>query len=146
MSSPSSPSSATNTRDDTSNTLAGGLVVFAAVMLMLGGLLSIFRGIMAIAQDDIFVRTPNYVFKFNLTSWGWIHLVLGVLAIGVGIGLFRLALWARILGVAVAALLLIANFLSIPYYPLWSIVVAAICGFVIWGLCVIRREDGTGTG
>jgi nitrate reductase NapE component len=108
-------------------------------MLLLAGLLNIFRGIMAIAEDPVFVRTPNYVFKFDLTSWGWIHLVLGVLAIATGLGLFRLALWARVLGVAVAVLLVIANFLSVPYYPLWSLIVIAACGFVIWGLCVVRE-------
>ncbi|WP_412101967.1 hypothetical protein [Kitasatospora purpeofusca] len=96
---------------------------------------------MAIAEDDVFVSTPKYVFRFDLTSWGWIHLALGVLAIGIGIGLFRLALWARILGIVVAALLIIANFLSIPYYPLWSVTVMAACALVIWGLCVIRRDE-----
>jgi nitrate reductase NapE component len=119
--------------------MASGVVAVAAVMLLLAGLLNIFRGIMAIAEDPVFVRTPNYVFKFDLTSWGWIHLVLGVLAIATGLGLFRLALWARVLGVAVAVLLVIANFLSVPYYPLWSLIVIAACGFVIWGLCVVRE-------
>jgi len=137
-------SSSTNARDDGSSVMASGLVVFAAVMLLLAGSLSILRGIMGIVEDDVFVRTPNYVFQFDLTSWGWIHLVLGVLAVAGGLGLFRLALWARILGVALAALLIIANFLSIPYYPFWSLTVMAVCGFVIWGLCVVDR-DGTRT-
>ncbi|WP_035846449.1 DUF7144 family membrane protein [Kitasatospora azatica] len=131
-------SAPSNTRDDKSPVIASGLVVFAATMLAIAGLLNIFRGIMAIAEDDVFVRTPNYVFKFSLTSWGWIHLVLGVLALGVTVGLLRLALWARTVGVLVAALLIVANFLSIPYYPFWSIIVIAICAFVIWGLCVVR--------
>ncbi|WP_327674039.1 DUF7144 family membrane protein [Kitasatospora sp. NBC_00458] len=120
---------------------AGGVTAFAAVMLLLAGCLSIFRGIMAIAEDDVFVRTPNYIFKFDLTSWGWIHLILGIIAICIGLGLFRVSLWARILGVALAALLIIANFLSLPYYPLWSVVVIAISGFVIWGLCAVHRDD-----
>ncbi|KQV17119.1 MULTISPECIES: hypothetical protein [unclassified Kitasatospora] len=138
-------SSSTSVRDDGSSTVASGLVVFAAVMLLISGSLSILRGIMGIVEDDVFVRTPNYVFQFDLTSWGWIHLVLGVLAVGVGLGLFRLAFWARILGVALAALLIIANFLSIPYYPFWSLTVMAVCGFVIWALCVSGRDDGSRT-
>jgi hypothetical protein len=115
------------------------------VLLLIAGLLNIFRGIMAIAGDDIFVRTPNYAFRFDLTSWGWIHLVLGVLAIAMGAALFRLATWARVLGVVVAGLLIVANFLSIPSYPFWSITVMAVCGFVIWGLCVVR-DDRTPSG
>lgn len=125
----------------TASPVAGGLVLFAAVMLLIAGLFDLFRGIMAIAKDDVFVTTPNYVFKFDLTSWGWIHLILGVIAIVVSAGLFKDAFWARILGVAIAALLILANFLSLPYYPVWSIVAIAFYAFVIWGLCVTGRED-----
>ncbi|ARP73523.1 hypothetical protein LK07_31320 [Streptomyces pluripotens] len=121
---------------------ATGLTAFAAVMLLLAGILAIFRGIMAIAQDDIFVTTPNYVFQFSLTGWGWVHLILGVVAVLVSIGLFRVALWARVSGVVIAALIIISNFLSLPYYPIWSIVMIAISGFIIWALCVVR-QDGT---
>jgi hypothetical protein len=124
-------------------TAAAGLTVFAAVMLFIAGFLDIFRGIMAIAEDDVFVSTPNYVFKFDLTSWGWIHLALGVISVIVGLGLFATATWARVGGVAIAALLIIANFLSIPYYPVWSLTLIAMFAFVIWALCVVRRDDVT---
>jgi hypothetical protein len=119
---------------------ATGLVVFAAVMLLVAGVLDVFRGIMAIAYDDIYVETRNYIFKFDLTTWGWILLILGALAIVVGLGLFTAALWARIGGVVLAALLLIASFLSLPYYPIWSIVLIALYAFIIWALCVVRPE------
>ncbi|MET8453236.1 hypothetical protein, partial [Streptomyces sp. NPDC005209] len=83
---------------------AGGLTTFAAVMLMIAGVLSVFRGIMAIAQDDVFVTTPNYVFKFDLTGWGWIHLILGAVAVIVGLGLFQVSTWSRVAGVTIAGL------------------------------------------
>ncbi|MET8577938.1 hypothetical protein [Streptomyces sp. NPDC005012] len=120
---------------------ASGLTAFAAVMLLLLGLLNIFRGIMAVAEDDVFVTTPNYVFQFDLTSWGWIHLILGAVAVLLSMGLFKAATWARVAGVAIASLVVIANFLSLPYYPIWSVVMIAISGFVIWALCVVRRDD-----
>ncbi|MFF4359926.1 hypothetical protein [Streptomyces sp. NPDC001604] len=122
---------------------ASGLTVFAAVLLMIAGILDIFRGIMAIANDDVFVNTPNYVFKFDLTSWGWIHLALGVVGVIVSLGLFTTATWARVGGVAIASLLIIANFLSVPYYPMWSLTLIAMYAFIIWGLCVVRRDDVT---
>jgi hypothetical protein len=121
--------------------MASGLVVFAAVLLLIAGILDVLRGIMAIAEDDVFVTTPDYVFAFDLTTWGWLHLVIGALAILVSIGLFKAALWARVLGVALAGLLIIANFLSLPYYPVWSIVAIALYAFVIWGLCTVRKDD-----
>ncbi|MEV6616697.1 hypothetical protein AB0N31_23175 [Streptomyces sp. NPDC051051] len=122
---------------------AAGLMVFAAVMLALVGILDVFRGIMAIAEDDVFLTTRNYVFEFDLTGWGWIHLVLGAVAVIVSAGLFQAATWARVAGVAIAGLVVIANFLSLPYYPVWSIVMIAMSGFVIWALCVARKEDVT---
>ncbi|GKQ39600.1 hypothetical protein [Streptomyces sp. A012304] len=118
---------------------ATGLTIFAAVMLFLVGLLDICRGIMAIAEDDIFVTTRNYVFEFDLTSWGWIHLALGAVAVIVSFGLLKTATWARVAGVAIAGLVIIANFLSLPYYPVWSVVMITISGFIIWALCVVRR-------
>ncbi|MEV4789387.1 hypothetical protein AB0K53_28785 [Streptomyces tuirus] len=120
---------------------ATGVTVFAAIMLMIGGILDIMRGIAEIADDDIFVSTRNYVFELNLTAWGWIHLALGVLALVVSLGLFTASTWARVLGVAIAGLVFISNFLSLPYYPVWSIVMIAISGFIIWALCVVRKDD-----
>ncbi|MFJ3230950.1 hypothetical protein [Streptomyces sp. NPDC086787] len=131
---------------------AYGLTAFAAVMLMIVGILDIFRGIMAIAQDDVFVTTPNYVFKFDLTGWGWVHLILGAVAVIIGLGLFQTQMWARVAGVTIAGLIIIANFLSMPYSPVWSIVMIAFSAFIIWALCVNPRGDssaappGTGTG
>ncbi|MEV6833000.1 hypothetical protein AB0N17_00440 [Streptomyces sp. NPDC051133] len=120
---------------------AGGLTSFAGVMLLLAGLLSVFRGIMAIAQDAVFVTTPNYVFKFDLTTWGWIHLVLGALAVIVSFGLFGPSMWARVAGVGIAGLVILANFLSLPYYPVWSVVMIALSGFIIWALCVVQGGE-----
>ncbi|MFE5191418.1 hypothetical protein [Streptomyces sp. NPDC056628] len=118
-----------------------GLTTFAAVMLTISGLIAIFRGIMGIAQDDVFLVTNNYVFEWDLTGWGWLHVILGAIAVIIGVGLFRAPMWARVGGVAIAALIMIANFLSLPYYPVWSVVTIAISGFVIWALCVGRRDD-----
>ncbi|GGL87961.1 hypothetical protein GCM10010129_34730 [Streptomyces fumigatiscleroticus] len=116
----------------------GGLTAFAAVLLILSGVLDVLRGIMAIAKDEVFVVTPDYVFQFDLTSWGWIHVALGAVALVVGIGVAMLAKWARIAGVVIASVLIIMNFLSMPYYPFWSLTLIALYGFVIWALCVVR--------
>ncbi|WAU83391.1 hypothetical protein O1Q96_29100 [Streptomyces sp. Qhu-G9] len=122
---------------------AQGLTVFAAVMLMIAGVLDICRGIMAIAEDDVFVTTRSYVFEYDLTGWGWIHLVLGAVAVLISLGLFQASVWARAAGVAIAGLIIVANFLSLPYYPVWSIVMIAFSAFIIWALCVVRGDDSS---
>ena len=115
--------------------MASGGTVFAAVLLSVSGVLAILQGIGAIAEDDVYARVGNYVFEFDLTAWGWIHLVLGVIIVLTGVGLFSGANWARVTGVGLAGLSMIANFLWLPYQPWWSIVILAIDVFVIWALC-----------
>ncbi|MFI2781358.1 DUF7144 family membrane protein [Streptomyces sp. ALB3] len=125
----------------TGHTTAGGRgaqsgwTVFAAVMMIFGGAMAVFEGIAAIAKDDLFVSTRNYVFQFSLTGWGWVHLILGIVVLLAGCALFSGALWARAVGVLLAGLLAVANFLWLPYYPFWSLVLIAINVFVIWALC-----------
>ncbi|MGW1494647.1 DUF7144 family membrane protein [Streptomyces sp. NPDC002402] len=134
----------THHRSEGAQAAAGGLVVFAAVMLIITGVMDLFRGIMGIAEDDIFVRTPNYAFQYDVTGWGWWHLILGAVAILVGLSLFRAPLWARIIGIAIAGMLIITNFLSLPYYPFWSVICIALYAFVIWALCVVKRDTMNG--
>ncbi|MFF5899760.1 hypothetical protein ACFY8O_28060 [Streptomyces argenteolus] len=120
-----------------------GWTVFAAVMMIFGGAMAIFEGIAAIAKDDLFVSTRNYVFQFSLTGWGWVHLILGIVVVVAGCALFSGALWARAVGVLLAGLLAIANFLWLPYYPFWSLVLIAINVFVIWALCAGPHRSRT---
>ncbi|MFD6421855.1 hypothetical protein [Streptomyces sp. NPDC060198] len=112
-----------------------GWTAFAGVLMIFGGAMAIFEGIAAIAKDDVFVTTRNYIFQWDLTGWGWIHLILGIVIVLAGCALFTGALWARLVGVVLAGLGALANFLWLPYYPFWSIILIAINIFVIWALC-----------
>ncbi|MET9624350.1 hypothetical protein ABZZ37_26765 [Streptomyces sp. NPDC006464] len=118
-----------------------GWTMFAAVMMIFGGIMSIFQGIAAIAEDDVFVTTRNYTFSWDLTSWGWVHLIIGIVVALAGLALFSGKLWARIIGIAIAAIAMLANFTWLPYYPFWAIVLIVIDGFVIWALCVGTSRD-----
>ncbi|OKI16329.1 hypothetical protein [Streptomyces sp. CB03911] len=118
-----------------------GWIIFAAVLMIFGGAMAIFEGITALAKDDLLVRTANYTFRLSVTSWGWIHLILGIVILIAGIALFSGAVWARAVGVVLAGLSVIANFLWLPYYPFWAIVLIAIDVFVIWALCTGTLRD-----
>ena len=113
---------------------AAGITVFAAILLFVAGALSILRGIAGVAKDEIFVMPDDYVYKLDLTTWGWISIVLGVLAVAVAIGLMMTSTWARVVALSLAALSLIANFLSLPYYPWWSIILIVLNAIVIWAI------------
>jgi hypothetical protein len=112
-----------------------GLVVFAAVMMMLLGVFHALTGLTAILKDQFFVFTSrNYLISVDVTAWGWIHLIGGVIVALAGFSVLRRALWARAIGILLAALSAIANFLFIPYYPFWSLLMVVLDVFVIWAL------------
>jgi hypothetical protein len=112
-----------------------GTTTFAGVLLITVAAFQILEGIAAIAEDKVFVTGVKYAFEFDLTTWGWIHLVLGVIGVAVGLGILAGQAWGQLAGVVIAFLGALSNFAFMPYYPFWSLVVLAFNGFVIWALC-----------
>ncbi|MEV6978691.1 hypothetical protein [Kitasatospora sp. NPDC093806] len=125
----------------TSGWVTGG-VLFAGVLMMMNGVLDVTRGIMAISKDNVFLATPDYVFKFSLTGWGWIHLIVGALVAITGYFVVKGAPWAQYTGIFLVALSGIEAFLTLPYYPFWSLIVVALDVWVIWALCVHAERSG----
>ncbi|MDH6120853.1 hypothetical protein [Kitasatospora sp. GAS204B] len=121
--------------------LATGWTFFAAALMIFGGAMAIFEGISAIAKNDLVVVTRHYSYSFTATGWGWVHLILGFLVALAGVALFTGAVWARVVGIVLAGLAMIANFLWLPYYPFWAIVLIAIDIFVIWALCAGMTQE-----
>lgn len=117
---------------DNSETI-NGASVFAGAMLMLSGPLSILMGASGIALDNLFAAS-QYAYRFNLTSWGWIHLVVGVALVVAGLGVLTNQSWGRGAGVAVAGISLITQFMFVPYYPLWSIPVMTLDLLIVFAL------------
>jgi hypothetical protein len=129
-----------------SRPMATGGLLFAATIMVLAGLFQFFQGIIGIAKDQIYVTTPNYLFKFNTTAWGWIHLIIGLIVIVTGFFVFTKAPWARGVGIFFVAVQMFSNFFFLPYYPFWALTLIAIDIFVIWALAVApgrqAGEDG----
>ncbi|MFD4856699.1 DUF7144 family membrane protein [Streptomyces atratus] len=117
------------------NPWAAGGITFAGVLLLVDGVFGVIKGISGIASDQVYARMSNYTFKFDVTAWGWIHLVLGILLGFVGWGILKGATWARATGVVLAAVNVVMNFMWLPYQPTWAIISIAIDTFVIWALC-----------
>ena len=120
---------------------AVGGTVFAASILILIGSFQIIAGLAGIIDDDFYVVARNYTFDLDTTAWGWIHLLLGILLVVTGWGLFSGHTWARATGIVLAIVSAIENFFFIPYYPFWSILVIALAVWVIWAL---TRSDMSG--
>lgn len=111
-----------------------GGTVFAGVMLLLIGLFHAVAGLVALVDDEFYVVTANYTFEFDVTAWGWIHLIGGIVVALAGIGVFSGSTWSRLTGIAVAVVSIIVNFFFLPYYPWWSLLMIALGVWVIWAL------------
>jgi hypothetical protein len=119
---------------------AVGWAGFAGVMLIIIGVMDFIQGLVALVNDEFFVIGSEWVFEFDITAWGWIHLILGIILIASGFGIFSGNVAGRTVGVIVAGLVAIANFAWLPYSPVWSIIVIAMCIAVIWALTAHGRD------
>ncbi|GAB3844478.1 hypothetical protein ACFPIJ_57245 [Dactylosporangium cerinum] len=127
-------------REEPSGGWASGFTAFAGVLMIIIGVFHMAAGLAAVVENTFFVVTPDYLFRFDVTAWGWIHLVGGFLVLLAGCAVFSGRLWARAVGIALAGLSAIANFLFLPYYPIWSLLIIALDVFVIWALAVYGRK------
>ncbi|HJW35342.1 MAG TPA: hypothetical protein VJ769_01785 [Actinomycetes bacterium] len=134
-----SSSGARRAEQETSGT-AVGFILFAAIMMLMAGSFQALQGLVGILENEFYVATPNYLFEFDATTWGWIHLLVGLLVAFAGWGLLSGRTWARVVAITVALLSAIANFLFIPYYPFWALTVITLDIFVIWAVAAHGRE------
>ena len=120
--------------DSTSGVVALGVTAFAGVMLAIVGVFQLVQGLAAISDDGVFVSGPQYTYEIDLTTWGWIHALVGVVALAVAVGLLAGQDWARIAGMVLAGVGCVANFVFLPYFPWWSLAILAFNIAVIWAL------------
>ena len=119
---------------------AAGWITFAGIAMIMIGVFHAIAGFAEIVNSDSFVVTQEYLFKFNTTTWGWIHLIWGIVVVFAGFGVFRGAVWARTVGVIIAMLSAIANFAWLLYVPFWSILMILVDVSIIWALTVHGRD------
>jgi hypothetical protein len=118
-----------------------GMTTFAGVMLIIAGAFNVIQGLVALFQNEVYVAGREYIFAFDLTAWGWTHLIVGAVVAAAGFGVLSGQVWARSVGVGIAVLSMLANFLFIPYYPVWSLLIIALDFFVIWALIAYRHDS-----
>ena len=119
---------------------AFGVATFAGVMLVTVGVFQVLEGIAALAKDDIFIVGVEYSYKVDVTTWGWMHLILGIIGIATGLGVLAGQTWARVVGIILAVVGALANFAFIPYYPVWSLLIIGFYVMVMWALSTQMRE------
>lgn len=124
-----------------------GWIVFAATLMIITGVFQLIEGFVALFKDTYYlVPSSGLTVQVDYTTWGWVHLAFGALLLIGGIGLFTGQMWARVIGVALAALSMIVNFAFLAAYPLWSSIVIALDVFVILAITMHGAEMKTASG
>jgi hypothetical protein len=137
LSSPAGRSDTTPASTRTPAPWMDGMTTFAGVIMIVAGVLNAIEGLVALFQNQVYVVGTEYIFAFDLTTWGWTHLIIGA----VGFAVLSGHVWGRAVGIAIAVVSMLANFLFIPYYPVWSLLIIVLNVFVIWALCASSRHS-----
>jgi hypothetical protein len=118
-----------------------GWIVFAGITMIMIGAFNAIEGLVALFNQNFYVTGPENVLVFDLTSWGWVHLIIGTLVALTGIALLADASWARPVTVVLAALNAIVQLTFVTVYPVWSLVAVTLCVVVIWAIVVHGNES-----
>jgi hypothetical protein len=111
-----------------------GWQVFAAIVLFLNGTFGFLYGLAAVLNDDVVTVGGRGVTVFDFTTWGWVHMVVGILMALVSVGLFMTKGWARFGAIFFCMLNVLIQFGTISAFPLWSLLVVALDIVVIYQL------------
>jgi hypothetical protein len=132
---------ATGSREERGSPWAEGLALFAGIMMVTVAVFMILQGLAAVLNDEWFVHTQNYTYDIDLTAWGWLHMLLGVILAVVGAGVITGNIFARISGMIVVVFVMIDNFLFIPSYPFWSLLLIALNAAILWALATASTKE-----
>jgi hypothetical protein len=127
--------------DSTRGFVADMTATFGGVLLLIASAFDILQGGSAVANDDLYSQGSDYLYKFDMTAWGWVHIILGVLGAAVAVGILLRASWGQITGIMVAGLSVLTNFMFLPIYPVWSAFIIGFNAIVIWALCSQMTSD-----
>ena len=120
----------------------GGWVAFAGIMILIAALLNVIWGIAAIDKASFFIEDERFILS-NLSTWGWIILVIGVLQLFAAFSIFSGGSYGRWIGIISASFGAIGALLSIPGYPFWSLAIFFVDVLVIYGLAAYGgQRDG----
>jgi hypothetical protein len=114
--------------------------LFASMVMIMAGVFQAMAGMVAILNGDFYPATREYPFQFDVATWGWIHLLMGTVVALAGWAVLTGRTWGRVTGIILAVLTAIANFLFIPYYPLWALLIIGLDVLAVWSLAAHGRD------
>jgi hypothetical protein len=137
------PQTASGQRGETqppASTAWAGWAIFASMMMVMVGAFQVIVGLTALLNSSYYVARNGLLINVNYAAWGWVHLVLGAVAVAAGFGLLAGRMWARVVGIAMALVSAVVNLAFMAAYPLWSTTVIALDVVVIYAIAMHGKE------
>jgi hypothetical protein len=127
-----------------SRSMAGWIGFAGIVMVILGGL-SFFEGLIALLRDNYYVPTASGYLVFDVTGWGWIMLLWGIVLAGVGFALLNGASWARWTSIVFVTINIFGQlgFLGNTNDTLWLLITLTLNIIVLYAL-IVRWDESVG--
>jgi len=101
-------------------------VFLGAILMMIVGGFKFIAGIIGLFQDQYLVHGYDGYYLVDVTGLAiWWLLVGAILLIG-GLAVLQGRLWGYVVGIVVASLAAMSEFFSIPYTPIWSILMLVV--------------------
>lgn len=124
----------------TSSTRGAGGAIFAGTLMIIGGFFWSLEGLAGVVNHSFYKPVAHY-YSISATTWGWVHLLLGIIVLLAGFAVIAGQTWARVTGIILASVSAIANFVFIPWAPFFAILIIAIDIWVIHALWVYRPDE-----
>lgn len=119
-------------------------VMFATTVFIVLGVFNTIYGLTMLLNDEWLIFTADTVWYLDISAWGWITLLVAAVQFLVAWGISNGDTWARVLGTIAAGLALVSAFVTVPYYPWWSVSIMVLAGFVIWAITAHGTEVHVG--
>jgi hypothetical protein len=118
-----------------------GLAAWAGILMIMMGAYQAIVGFVALFDDGYYaVRPDGLVVNVDYTTWGWVHLLLGLLALAAGSGVLSGQTWARAVGIVIAGVAAVVNFAFIAAFPFWATILITMDILIIYALATHGRE------
>ncbi|NGN68222.1 hypothetical protein G5C51_30525 [Streptomyces sp. A7024] len=118
-----------------------GGVVFAVLILTIVGAFHMIAGLATILDSNYTPEQEDYALDFDVAWRGWIQMISGVVILAAAFLIFSGRTWARAVGIGVAVLSALENFLFVPHHPFWSAIVIVLDVLVIWSLATYGHRE-----
>jgi hypothetical protein len=116
-----------------------GWIAFSGVMLIIVGLLDVVDGLWALDRAD--TKSSALLYADKLGGWGWFYLILGIILVLAGIGVFYRSQIARWIGIILGSIAIVSNMLWVFVFPVQSLIVMFLATLVVYGLVVYGEPD-----